>query len=236
MLSRALAGKATQARRGAGSGLSERWLSGPVERAATRSPATPPFLGQGMCAGMRDAANLAWKLDRVLGGRNDDALLDTYQAERAPHVREYIELAVRLGGLINTKAMEAAVPGAALEGGEAAQMSSIRPKLGPGLASGWNGSARQVAPQPRLADGSRLDGRVGYRYAALLRPDFASGLPAETLEGLAGRGIVVVADDAPEQQAWLQATEAAAVVVRPDRYVLGAARSAQELNALAAIV
>ena len=58
-----------------------------------------------MCAGMRDAGNLAWKLARVLRGQNNDSLLDTYQSERAPHVREYIELAVRLGGLINTKAM-----------------------------------------------------------------------------------------------------------------------------------
>ena len=56
-----------------------------------------------MCAGIRDAGNLAWKLGRVLRGQNDKALLDSYQTDRAPHVREYIELAMRLGGLINTK-------------------------------------------------------------------------------------------------------------------------------------
>jgi 3-(3-hydroxy-phenyl)propionate hydroxylase len=172
----------------------------------------------------------------VLRGQNEDTLLDTYQAERAPHVREYIELAVRLGGLINTQAMEAAVPGSALDGGKAARMSSIKPRLGPGLAAGWNGPAGQIAPQPRLADGTRLDDRVGYRFAALLRPDFAASLPAKTLERLAGREIIVVADDAPEQQAWLQAADAAAVLIRPDRYILGAARSPQELNALVAAV
>ena len=189
-----------------------------------------------MCAGMRDAGNLAWKLGRVLQGRNDDFLLNTYQTERAPHVREYIELAVRLGGLINTKAMEAAVAGAVTGGGEPAQMSSIKPKLGPGLAAGWNGPARQIAPQPHLADGARLDDRVGYRFAALMRPDFAAAVPAELLERLADRDVIVVADDAPEQQAWLQAADVPAVMVRPDRYVLGAARSVQELNALAATI
>jgi hypothetical protein len=50
------------------------------------------------------------------------------------------------------------------------------------------------------------------------------------------REIMVVADDAPEPRAWLQATDAPAILVRPDRYVLGAARSLQELNALAAVV
>lgn len=172
----------------------------------------------------------------MLRGQNDDTLLDTYQAERAPHVREYIELAVRLGRLINTKAMEATVSDTVLEGNEAPRMSSIKPRLGPGLAAGWNGPAGQIAPQPRLADGTRLDDRVGYRFAALLRPDFAASLPAETLEWLVDREVMVVADGAPEPQAWLQAAEAAAVVVRPDRYVLGTARSVQELNALAATV
>jgi 3-(3-hydroxy-phenyl)propionate hydroxylase len=218
------------------SAIATRWRSGRLLIAGDSAHLTPPFLGQGMCAGMRDAGNLAWKLARVLRGQNDGALLDTYQAERSPHVREYIELAVRLGGLINTKAMEAAVAGAVIERGEAARMSSIKPKLGPGLGAEWNGPARQIAPQPRLADGARLDDRVGYRYAALLRPDFAASLPAEALKRFADREVVVVADDAPEQQAWLQAAEAPAVLVRPDRYVLGAARSIQELNALAAIV
>lgn len=218
------------------SAIAPRWRSGRLLIAGDSAHLTPPFLGQGMCAGMRDAGNLAWKLARVLRGQNDDTLLDTYQAERVPHVREYIELAVRLGGLINTKAMEAAVPGSVLEGGEAARMSSIKPRLGPGLAAGWDGPAGQIAPQPRLADGTRLDDRVGYRFAALLRPDFAATLPAETLERLAARDVVVVADDAPEQHACLQAANAPAVLVRPDRYILGAARSLQELNALAAAV
>lgn len=223
------------------SAIAPRWRSGRLLIAGDSAHLTPPFLGQGMCAGMRDAGNLAWKLARVLRGRNKDTLLDTYQAERAPHVREYIELAVRLGGLINPKAMEAAVPGAVhaqppLEGGEAARMSSIKPRLRSCLAAGWNGPAGQIAPQPRLADGTRLDDRVGYRFAALVQPDFAASLPAEMLERLADRDVTVVVDDAPEQRAWLQAADAMAVLVHPDRYVLGAARSLQELKALTAAV
>jgi 3-(3-hydroxy-phenyl)propionate hydroxylase len=218
------------------SALASRWRSGHLLIAGDAAHLTPPFLGQGLCAGMRDAGNLAWKLARVLRGQNNDSLLDTYQSERAPHVREYIELAVRLGGLINTKAMEAAVPGSVLNGGEAARMTSIKPRLGPGLAAGCNGPANDIAPQPQLTDGVRLDDRVGYRFAALLESDFAANLPAETVEHLTSREVIIVADDAPEQKAWLQRIDAPAVVVRPDRYVLGAAHSVQELHSLAAAV
>ena len=216
------------------SAIASRWRSGRLLISGDAAHLTPPFLGQGLCAGMRDAGNLAWKLARVLRGQNNDSLLDTYQSERAPHVREYIELAVRLGGLINTKAMEAAVPDSVLNGGEAAQMPSIKPRLGPGLAVGCNGPAGDIAPQPQLTDGVRLDDRVGYRFAALTQPHFAASLPAETFEHLASREIVIVADDAPEQKAWLQRIDAPAVLVRPDRYVLGAARSVQQLHSLAA--
>ena len=132
--------------------------------------------------------------------------------------------------------MEAAVPGSVLEGGEAARMTSIKPRLGPGVAVGWNGLAGHIAPQPRLADGTRLDDRVGYRYAALLEPQFATALPADTRGRLNDRDVVVLADDAPEPRAWLETANASAIVVRPDRYVLGAVHSAQELSALIAAI
>jgi 3-(3-hydroxy-phenyl)propionate hydroxylase len=218
------------------SALAPRWRKGRLLIAGDSAHLTPPFLGQGMCAGIRDVGNLGWKLARVLRGKNDDTLLDTYQSERSPHVREYIELAVRLGGLINTKAMEAAVPGLPVNGGEPVRMNSIKPRLGLGLAPGWERPAGEIAPQPRLVDGTRIDDHVGYKYAALVRPDFAASLPAETLATLAKREVTVLADDAPEQQAWLQKIGASAILVRPDRYVLGAAHSLQELNALAAAV
>ena len=217
------------------SALARQWRRGRLLIAGDAAHLTPPFLGQGMCAGMRDAGNLAWKLARVIAGQNADGLLDTYQAERSPHVREYIELAVRLGGLINTKAMSKALPGVA-DGNEPVRMSSIKPRLGAGLAPDWNGPARSIAPQPRRADGTRLDDHVGYCFTAVLRPDFAAALPTGTRTRLADRDIVIVADDAPEHLSWLDQHGAVAMLVRPDRYVLGAAMSVPELDALAACI
>ncbi|HEV6966348.1 bifunctional 3-(3-hydroxy-phenyl)propionate/3-hydroxycinnamic acid hydroxylase [Roseateles sp.] len=61
---------------------------------------TPPFAGQGLVAGLRDVANLAWKLAWVVKERADDRILDSYDAERRPHARKIINLARFLGALV----------------------------------------------------------------------------------------------------------------------------------------
>lgn len=60
----------------------------------------PPFAGQGLNSGMRDVANLAWKLEGVVGGKYDDAILDTYELERRPHIEGMTKLAIQLGRTI----------------------------------------------------------------------------------------------------------------------------------------
>ena len=61
---------------------------------------TPPFAGQGLVAGLRDVANLAWKLAWVVRGQADDRILDSYDAERRPHAKKIIKLARFLGALV----------------------------------------------------------------------------------------------------------------------------------------
>ncbi|WP_433566744.1 bifunctional 3-(3-hydroxy-phenyl)propionate/3-hydroxycinnamic acid hydroxylase [Nocardia sp. CA-151230] len=60
----------------------------------------PPFAGEGMCAGLRDAVALAWRLDMVLSGTAGDGLLDSYATERKGHVRHYIDFSMQLGQII----------------------------------------------------------------------------------------------------------------------------------------
>jgi len=78
----------------------EQWRSGRVLIAGDAAHQMPPFAGQGMCSGIRDAANLAWKLDLVLAGDAPDALLDTYGAERLPSARQAIDFSMALGKVI----------------------------------------------------------------------------------------------------------------------------------------
>ena len=187
--------------------IAGRWRQGRMLLAGDSAHQTPPFLGQGLCAGLRDTANLAWKLAAVCQGRAPDALLDTYQRERHPHVREYIDLAVRLGAVI-MKAAHAADPGNGAA--QPIRMESIRPRLG-----GFDGrpdAEGRTAPQPVLSDGTRLDDRIGYRFALLRGP---GALPPMIEAQLQASGIVDVADAA--LLPWLNETKAA--LLRPDRYV-----------------
>ena len=75
----------------------ERWRTGRVMLAGDAAHLMPPFAGQGMCVGIRDVANLAWKLDLVSSGRAPEALLDSYEEERLPSARAAIEFSMELG-------------------------------------------------------------------------------------------------------------------------------------------
>jgi 3-(3-hydroxy-phenyl)propionate hydroxylase len=77
--------------------IADRWRQGRVFLLGDAAHLTPPFVGQGLCSGLRDAHNLPWKLARVLQQGADERLLDTYQSERRPHARKMIRLAVATG-------------------------------------------------------------------------------------------------------------------------------------------
>ena len=78
----------------------EAWRAGRVLIAGDAAHLMPPFAGQGLCSGLRDAANLAWKLDLALDGRAAPALLDSYESERMPSARAAIEFSIELGKVI----------------------------------------------------------------------------------------------------------------------------------------
>ena len=77
--------------------LASRFQAGRIFLLGDAAHLTPPFIGQGLAAGLRDADNLAWKIAHVLTGQAGEDLLATYDTERRPHARAMIKKAIRIG-------------------------------------------------------------------------------------------------------------------------------------------
>ncbi len=162
----------------------DRWRVGNVFIAGDAAHQTPPFLGQGMNAGMRDVINLAWKLPMVLAGTADAALLDTYHAERDAHARDLVEWAVAIGRLMEHLA----------EVERAEQAGTMPPATPPALRSSGYGQGRE---QPPLRDGAVMldqvsdEGSTGYLFS---QPKVRNDAGHEfRLDELLGSGFAVVA-------------------------------------------
>jgi 3-(3-hydroxy-phenyl)propionate hydroxylase len=193
---------------------------------------TPPFLGQGMCAGIRDAANLAWKLDAVMAREAPDSLLDTYESERKPHVRSVIELAVSLGNIIQTTDPAlAAERDARFESGRPEVFEMPPQLLGPGAFDPEDsGVAGRPFPQPRQKDGRLLDDLLGWRCAVIGRKHVVSAAAAATAERWRRNDAIVIDHPDPALEEWLELHRVNVVVLRPDRYIVGVARTGSDLD------
>ncbi|MFG3720943.1 bifunctional 3-(3-hydroxy-phenyl)propionate/3-hydroxycinnamic acid hydroxylase [Streptomyces massasporeus] len=213
--------------------VADRWRSGRVFLLGDAAHLTPPFIGQGLCAGLRDAYNLTWKLARVLQQGGSERMLDTYESERKPHARHMIRLAVTMGwamtggqdsaAAIRRRALAAAcrIPGLTeLAGRDLSPPLTTGPLVRRRLRKGLAG---MHCPQPWItADGrrTRLDEVLGDSFTILTTTDPSPSLNA-LAHALGTRAIPVtgLCDDGT-LAAWLRAGRADAVLLRPDRVVM----------------
>jgi 3-(3-hydroxy-phenyl)propionate hydroxylase len=204
--------------------VQEGWRKGRLLLAGDSCHQTPPFLGQGMCAGMRDAANLAWKLTAVVKDGVPDALLDSYENERLPHVRTFIDLAVRLGAVLQETDRDAArARDQRFEAG-VEMFDYPQPQLGPGCRLDAPPPVGTIFPQPRLGDGRLMDEAIGQRFAIVGEASLLDSLKTDA---------VLLPDVGLD---WLSLHSKRAAIVRPDRYVFAAASDRTELvDAVAAL-
>lgn len=213
--------------------VAEQWQVGRVFLAGDAAHQTPPFFGQGMCHGLRDVANLAWKMAAILHDGADEAILDTYQPERDPHVRGVIGAAVAAGRYIceldpaKAAQRDAAIRAqAARKAGETA--ADLIPAIATGLVAQGTAGAGIRFVQPVLDDGRKLDDLTGQGWRLFTK----APLPREG--GGLGPVSTFVATDLPDHgalAAWLDMHGAQAVLVRPDHYVFGTGKAADLLAA-----
>jgi flavoprotein hydroxylase len=224
------------------------WRRGRLLLAGDAAHQMPPFAGQGMCSGLRDAANLSWKLDLVLAGKAPEALLDTYPSERIPHVGAVIHFSMELGKVIciadpaEAAARDAAMIPAAKEG----HLATPPPPLGigEGVSLAGDRCARQLFPQGRVrcgVTGGLFDDVIG-RGWTLVSPsaDPAATLDAEAsafFSSLGGIGAHVgpngpVYDLDGTYAKWFAEADVEVVLQRPDFYVFGTAARAQAAGVL----
>jgi 2-polyprenyl-6-methoxyphenol hydroxylase-like FAD-dependent oxidoreductase len=229
--------------------IAERWRDGRIFLIGDAAHTMPPFMGQGMCSGIRDAANLAWKLDLVLRGVADDALLDTYDAERRPHVTTWIEISLAVGRVSHVlDPIAAAERDAKILAGEMPPLPDSPTLTGgvlqPGAKAPVGGLFVQASIESAMGSGLLHD-VVGHGFlvvSAAGDPRDAIDAEAEAVLRAIGATVIWLGDSGPgafrdstgATQAFFDDAGASAMVVRPDHYVAGTVADLSELSALVA--
>ena len=179
--------------------IADRWRRGNIFLLGDAAHLTPPFIGQGMGAGVRDAANLAWKIAGVHDGTFTSDVLDTYEQERKPHTRHMIRLALNVGwamtggGRVGDLARRAVLPRLRLIPGLRDKVvDSTTPALRASALVRKSRRRRRLAgslcPNPLLPNGQRLDDVVGTGFALITtrRPGYRRRSVAAALPGRGG--------------------------------------------------
>jgi len=230
------------------------WRKGNVFLGGDAAHTMPPYLGQGACSGIRDAANFAWKLDLVLRKQAPDSLLNTYEAERRPHVSHIQKAAVGFGKVANTHNKLAAFIRDIVFRLNILPPPPPFPPLGAGIKQDATGKhyAKEIGGVPPHGQ-VEIEGHVswfdtvsGYAFSIITKGDVLSGLTTEQKEfldtlgcklfvlenGAAPSDIPVMCDLDQRFTGFLVKTECSAMILRPDNNLFGLAQTAAELSAL----
>lgn len=231
------------------SGIAREWRRGRIAIAGDAAHLMPPFLGQGMCSGMRDAMSLCWRLAALLRGEVSDQVLESYAPERRRHVEGVIARSVALGKIVCiTDPAAAAARDAQFLSGNMPALPEF-PSLQEGLLQRENGRAvvpaGQLCVQATVRVGEvtgRFDDVVGRGWFVLSIVAGAEHVLSDRqrsyLECIGARCAWITQDTAAivdvngRYQEFFRALGVAALVVRPDFYIFGAAKSLDALSAL----
>ncbi|QNK79355.1 bifunctional 3-(3-hydroxy-phenyl)propionate/3-hydroxycinnamic acid hydroxylase [Nakamurella sp. PAMC28650] len=162
--------------------VADRWRSGRVFLLGDAAHQTPPFIGQGLGAGLRDAHNLAWKLAGVLHGQLGENVLETYEAERRPHATRTVRAAVAVGWALTGGQDRAAL----LRKNVLAVLCRV-----PGFSRAVLSSASPALGHSALVTGNLVTGRLAHRQPGRV-------FPAVLAAASPSRGFTIVSNHTPK--------------------------------------
>jgi 3-(3-hydroxy-phenyl)propionate hydroxylase len=234
--------------------VADDWTKGRVVIAGDAAHQQPPFIGQGMCQGLRDVSNLIWRLDRILKGQSDEGLLASYTQERKRHVETLTGRIKAIGQAICERdpcAAEARDARILADGGGKPLVitrQDIVPPIETGLIAAEGTPARGLLfPQPTILENGEsrlldhftgptwrlvLDGR---RVTQAEGQALATAIEGMTILAVAPEGADAVDDTALREKdgvlvSWFERHGSIAALVRPDHYVFGAAADLDALR------
>ena len=194
------------------SAISKKWKKGRVFLAGDAAHLMPPFMGQGMCAGVRDASNLAWKIAYCLKNNHSEKLLNTYQSERYSNVIEYIKTTVKMGEFVNAVGTSNITGEVSSTQNGQKSMKSIKPKLGKGLGKINDKNRGKIFPQFKLKNGKSLDNKFFDKPLLIISSKYKKKLPKKIN--------YINSNTAKGLNEYMLNLKIDAFVVRPDRFIL----------------
>jgi 3-(3-hydroxy-phenyl)propionate hydroxylase/flavoprotein hydroxylase len=235
--------------------ITDKWRVNRIILAGDAAHLMPPFMGQGMCAGLRDVWNLSWKLDKVLRGDASETLLDSYELERKPHVTEVVKLSMFLGSIICMPDEQDAANRDALFLSDTPPQMAPFPHLVDGLlafdiqgnlmhCAGLLSPHGTVRHQRRT---QRLDSFVpAQQFTLMLRNGLSTSVLSEqSLQMIHQLSVNIVqveekstacddafADTQGQLLSFMEHHGVNALLVRPDHYIYGGAQASADLNHL----
>ncbi|PXF29112.1 FAD-binding monooxygenase [Pokkaliibacter plantistimulans] len=228
--------------------VADRWREGCVFIAGDAAHQQPPFLGQGMCQGVRDVSNLVWKLlsvlNKAIDGEAAGRLLDSYGVERKEHVRQLTTTLKAIGAVICERDTEKArsrdqkLLNDCQGEVRPTPRQDVLPRLTTGLISD-SAAAGSLFPQPWVASAAgavRMDQQLGHGWRLISLADSA-GAVNEQLRALLSLTVARLGSDQLTEQdnvlaGWFDRHQVTAALVRPDNYVYGTAATHEALQVM----
>ena len=206
------------------SAIARKWRRGRVFIAGDAAHLMPPFMGQGMCAGIRDVSNLAWKIASCLRNKHNEHVLNSYQTERSFNVKEYIETTMRMGEFVNAVESIQITNNIKSDNKGIKSMQSIKPKLGKGLGYLKDKNRGKIFPQFTFTKNKKLDNDFSKKVILILSSDVKIKI-SKNYSLQSSKNLKLLSS-------YLKNLNSKAILVRPDRFILASANSNQEINSL----